>query len=215
MGDSAERVLRSVVTVGEDSAWAARQADGLRKSQGPLAQAVGEVVPAESLAAAPDLIRRLCPDLVLAQAISPRKTVQFIHKVRALSPDTPVVVVSETPSVDGAVRFIQAGAFDYIVGPLDEKNMSRLIEGMKAIKFSDSERRRRFFCNECPPGVEIVGQSPSLVKCLETIRLVSESRCNPVLILGETGVGKELAARAVHWWRYGDFERFIAVNCAA
>lgn len=215
MNDGAERILRSVVMVGEDSAWAARQADGLRESQGPLERTVGEVVPAESLATAPELIRRLCPALVLVQAISPRKTIQFIHKVRALSPDTPVVVVSETPSVDEAIRFIRAGAFDYISGPLDKKSLSRLIEGLKAVKFSDTERRRRFFCNECPAGVEIVGQSPSLVKCLETIRLVSETRCNPVLILGETGVGKELAARAVHWWRYGDFERFIAVNCAA
>jgi len=34
------------------------------------------------------------------------------------------------------------------------------------------------------------------------------------LILGETGTGKELIARSAHWWRYGDFERFIAVNCA-
>ncbi len=208
MNDGAERILRSVVTVGEDSAWAARQAEALCES-------VGEVVPAGGLAAAPDLIRRLCPDLVLVQAISPSKTVQFIHKVQAFSPDVPVVVVSETPLVDRAVRFIRAGAFDYIAGPLDEKTIARLIDGMKTAKASRTQHHQRLFCEECPPGVEIVGQSPSLVKCLETIRLVSESRCNPVLILGETGVGKELAARAVHWWRYGDFERFIAVNCAA
>ncbi len=215
MNDGAERILRSVVIVGEDSAWVARQADSLRNSQGPLARAVGEVVPVEGLADAPDLIRRLCPDLVLAQAISPRKIIRFIQKVQSLSPDTPVVVVSETPSVDEAVRFIRAGAFDNIASSLDEKTIARLIDGMKVAKASRTQRHQRLFCEECPPGVEIVGHSPGLVKCLETIRLVSESRCNPVLILGETGVGKELIARAVHWWRYGDFERFIAVNCAA
>ena len=50
---------------------------------------------------------------------------------------------------------------------------------------------------------------------LETLGKVARSRCNPILILGETGTGKELAARAVHSWRCDDDERFVAVNCAA
>lgn len=75
--------------------------------------------------------------------------------------------------------------------------------------------RRRFFAEGCPPDVPIVGQSKGIRKALETIRLVAESPCNPVLIVGETGTGKELAAQALHTLRGGTPDTFVAVNCAA
>lgn len=74
---------------------------------------------------------------------------------------------------------------------------------------------RRFFCEHCPPDVPMVGHSEGMVETLKTIRMVAESNCNPVLLVGETGTGKELAARAVHAWRHGREGRFVAVNCAA
>jgi transcriptional regulator with GAF, ATPase, and Fis domain len=73
----------------------------------------------------------------------------------------------------------------------------------------------RFFCPDCPEGVGIVGQSPALTKVLALLRIISFSRCNPILIQGETGTGKESAAQAVHAWRCGPERKFVAVNCAA
>ncbi|MBE3123725.1 MAG: sigma 54-interacting transcriptional regulator [Planctomycetes bacterium] len=61
----------------------------------------------------------------------------------------------------------------------------------------------------------IVGHSPGIRKALQTIRLVAASDLCPVLIIGETGTGKELAAQAVHVLRGGNPESFVAVNCAA
>ena len=74
--------------------------------------------------------------------------------------------------------------------------------------------RDRFFLPECPPAVPLAGRSPAMAEVLRTVRLVAESRLSPVLITGETGTGKELAARAVHALRAGTAEDFIAVNCA-
>ena len=74
---------------------------------------------------------------------------------------------------------------------------------------------RRFFAADCPPGLPVVGKSPAAAALLKNLRLVAESNCNPVLILGQTGTGKELAARAVHHWRHGPGQPFVAVNCAA
>ncbi len=208
MNSSAERMLRSVVTVGRGFSRTLQQ-------EGILCAFADEIIPADDPADAPEIIRRICPELVLVlQDAAPGRTIQFIRNVQTLSPETPVVVVSANPSVDDAVRSVRAGALDYIAGPLDRQTLVRLIDGMQIEKAATSRLRQRFFSDKCPPGVEIVGKSPGLVGCLEMIRLISESRCNPILIMGETGVGKELAARAVHWWRYGDFERFIAVNCA-
>ncbi len=66
-----------------------------------------------------------------------------------------------------------------------------------------------------PSSVSIVGRSESTLKALKMIRLVAQSSCNPVLIVGETGTGKELAARAVHILRHGSDKKFVAINCAA
>jgi two-component system response regulator HydG len=84
-----------------------------------------------------------------------------------------------------------------------------------AKRLQDATRRRdRFFAPECPAGVPLVGQSAGLRRTLETINLVAENNLCPVLITGETGAGKELAAQAVHVRTTGGWSNFVAVNCA-
>lgn len=77
--------------------------------------------------------------------------------------------------------------------------------------FADS----RFFMEDCPSSVSIVGKSKAMMQTLRMVQLVAHSNCNPVLIIGETGTGKELAARAVHILRNGAQQKFVAINCAA
>jgi DNA-binding NtrC family response regulator len=74
--------------------------------------------------------------------------------------------------------------------------------------------RDEYVSSHCPENLLIVGKSPRFTDTLDQIRRVAQSRCNPVLIVGESGTGKELAARAVHAWRGGADENFVAVNCA-
>ncbi len=150
----------------------------------------------------------LCGDVPHADAM------HFVKQAKAGFPRTSVVVVSEVPCVDWAVRFIRAGAYDYISGPLSPEVLRRLVAGIDAESVHETVGDQQYFCPQCHSGVPIVGRSPATVRFLETLRMVAQSRCNPVLILGETGTGKELAARAVHMWRYGDMDRFVAVNCA-
>jgi len=71
-----------------------------------------------------------------------------------------------------------------------------------------------FFAEELACSVSMVGCSKATLDTLKMIKLVAASRCNPILVLGETGTGKELAAKAIHILRHPN-EQFVAVNCAA
>ncbi|MCE5279989.1 MAG: sigma-54 dependent transcriptional regulator [Planctomycetaceae bacterium] len=72
-----------------------------------------------------------------------------------------------------------------------------------------------YFCSSCPPSLPFVGLSPGICEVLDTIKTVGASGLNPILIMGETGTGKEMVARAVHLWRCGEAADFVAVNCAS
>ncbi len=207
---STKRMLCSVAVVcgkSRDCAGALRQPELCR-------QGVGEVTFVRSPIEALDLLiqGQRFGLVFICQQEHNSEIISFIRNVRSIGRRTPVVVVSKNPTIADAVQFVRAGALDYVRAPIDEETLSRLIRGSATEELSSQQRR--FFCDECPDGVEIVGRGPAIVEHLKTIRVVSESGCDPVLILGETGTGKELAARAVHWWRCGDFKRFVAVNCA-
>ncbi|MCE5326321.1 MAG: sigma-54 dependent transcriptional regulator [Planctomycetaceae bacterium] len=72
-----------------------------------------------------------------------------------------------------------------------------------------------FFSPSCPPSLPFVGRSPGICETLDTIKTIGASGLNPILIMGETGTGKEMLARAVHHWRGGEANDFVAVNCAS
>ena len=72
----------------------------------------------------------------------------------------------------------------------------------------------RYFSDDIADSVCMVGKSKSILNTIKMIKIVSASRCNPILVLGETGTGKELVAKAVHNIRHPN-EQFVAVNCAA
>lgn len=74
---------------------------------------------------------------------------------------------------------------------------------------------KTFFSDDCPSCVSVVGRSEATAKTLRMTGLVAGSSCNPVLIVGETGTGKGLTARAVHILRHGSGKKFVAIDCAA
>ncbi len=82
-------------------------------------------------------------------------------------------------------------------------------------RVAHSEKSKsHFFAEELAGSVSMVGGSKAILNTLKMIKLVANSRCNPILIVGETGTGKELAAKAIHILRHQN-QQFVAVNCAA
>jgi len=160
--------------------------------------------------------RRRRPELAIVLEDVPREeALGFVRQASQVSPETRTVVTARQATVRWAVEFVRAGALDYLGEPLEPEAFGRLVDRVRQEVSRASDGRERFFCSECPRDVAMVGKSPAMTRTLEIIRRVAESRCNPVLVIGETGTGKELAAKAVHAWRCGEREKFVAVNCAA
>ncbi|NLW86589.1 MAG: sigma-54-dependent Fis family transcriptional regulator [Planctomycetes bacterium] len=173
----------------------------------------GRAAAVEDFSAALGVVLSLQPKLaVIWGGLDESQALAFIGRCRQDSADTAIVVVADVPDTASAIRYVRAGAYDYLPGPLNASRLSELATSMN--QQQQSSNQARYFCPNCPPGVKIVGRSSAVVRMLEMIRIVAESRCNPVLLLGETGTGKELAARAVHAWRHASSGQFVAVNCA-
>jgi DNA-binding NtrC family response regulator len=182
-----------------------------------LADAVGvyaqNVLTAESTPLALCEARRNPAELVIVlEDIPADESLRLVAEMHASARRTRVAVLARRPTVAQAVEFVKAGACDYLAAPLDSEALRRLIA---AASQPAAAGRERFFSSECPPGVAFVGRSPAAAECLRKLRLVAQSRCNPILLTGLTGTGKEVAAQAVHAWRCGQPDKFVAVNCPA
>jgi len=154
-------------------------------------------------------------DLVLTDLKMPGPSgLDVVKRLRAL-PDPPeVVVVTAYGTVAGAVEAMKAGALDFLEKPLSGPDQVRLV-ARRAV-----ERRRLFVENERlrdaararPPGLVVVDKGMRAL--LERLRRVAATDAT-VLILGDSGVGKEVVARELHRLRFGEGGPFVAVNCAA
>ena len=172
-----------------------------------------EVVAVRAAEEALQAVQATGAELIVVRETVPRDAaLLLVRQVQSTAPDKPVVVLSDAPTVDEAILFIRHGASDYLPAPLDEKALQRALALAPTTRQSDA--RNRYLAPECPAGVGIVGQSEAIRRALKTIHQVAESQCNPAMIIGETGTGKELAARAIHVLRGGSTENFVAVNCA-
>ena len=143
---------------------------------------------------------------------------ELLPMITADYPEIPVVVVTGSNDIDTAVKCMQQGAFDYILKPVEK---SRLIGGVKrAVELRELQRENQllkahFLSDklERPEAfAEIITASTAMRSIFQYIEAVSNSP-RPVLITGETGVGKEMVAKAVHKLsnRKGDF---VPVNVA-
>jgi len=207
-----------------------------------LAQQVGqEVFVADDLAETLDIVKTVNPDLILFDhRFSPTHIREFLNTADENSVNIPVVIVGSdenggTPlrgpqdalrrnPAGSSIEFIQMGAYDYLRGSQDYGRLEQIVSQIKKSKVVSGERNTSdFFADDFAASVSMVGRSRAFIKTLGMIRLVAASRCNPVLIIGETGTGKELAAKAIHTLRHpdeprprpGQDEQFVAVNCAA
>ena len=158
-------------------------------------------------------VEREAPDLVFLDIRMPGMDgLEVLDRIKAVHDTLPVVIVSGHATVATAVEATKRGAFDFIEKPLESERVlvtvrnaldrARLVTENRALKRAESLR------------YEMIGQSPALARITDAIRRAAPTNAT-VLLLGESGVGKELVARAIHRNSQRSRERFVQVNCAA
>jgi DNA-binding NtrC family response regulator len=124
-----------------------------------------------------------------------------------------VIVITAFGTIGRAVEAMRLGACDFLTKPFEPDHLSLVIE--KAMAQMALTRRIGFLQAEVEERYEhVVGQNPRMVELLDTARRAAGSSAT-VLLLGETGTGKEVIARALHRWSPRASKPFVVVNCAA
>lgn len=174
------------------------------------------VTEAETAADAVAAVERDGPDVVVLDVHLPDATgLDTFHRLRAIDARVPVVLVTGHGTTDLAIEAIKAGAFDYLLKPLDLPTLRELID--RAVRSS-----RLMTVPAVMPEVEpapadgdlLVGRCPAMQAVYKAVGRVAGQDVT-VLITGETGTGKELVARAVYQHSERAGKPFVAVNCGA
>ncbi|HEY3066566.1 MAG TPA: sigma-54 dependent transcriptional regulator [Methylomirabilota bacterium] len=155
-------------------------------------------------------------DVVLSDIVMPGLDgLAVLDRCRSLNPRAAVILMTAYATVDSAIAALRSGASDYLEKPFLSEDLTRCVE--RALHYRDvlwKERLSRRMVHPPLPEFSLVGDSPAIRAVREQIALIAPKPSN-VLITGESGVGKELAARAIHDASGRSRRAFVAVNCGA
>lgn len=171
-----------------------------------------EIVKATTLSGAKEKLKKERLDLCLTDLRLPDGSgLDLVALVKKRSPHLPVAVITAYGDMETAVQALKMGAFDFVPKPIDIGVLRNLVQA--ALKQVQQNRR---LDQSSASALEqwLIGQSLAMKRVRQQIAKVARSQV-PVFILGETGTGKELVARAIHRLSPRAKAPFIAVNCGA
>jgi DNA-binding NtrC family response regulator len=142
--------------------------------------------------------------------------VKVLEHIKTMNPDLPVIMVTADDTVGTAIACMKAGAYDYMVKPFDFEEMKIVVKkalgnaGLKSELLrlrSEREGESRF--------KNIVGMSEPMKAVIKLVTRITQSETSTLLLQGESGTGKDLIARAIHYESHRKERPFMEINCAA
>ena len=171
-----------------------------------------EVEVADNPARALAVVKQQRLDLIFSDVVMPGKDgIGMLEEIRALGVQTPVVMISGQATIEMAVRATRLGAVDFLEKPLSTDKLLMTVENATRLARLEAENRE---LRKRVGRHEIVWQSEAMRRVMEQVERVASGESR-VCILGETGTGKELIARAVHEKSRRRQAPFVTLNCAA
>ena len=155
-------------------------------------------------------------DVVLTDVRMPEmEGVELLKAIKSYDPAITVIVMTAYGTIEEAVEAIKAGAYDFIQKPLDEDRLLHLLRnGLELNRLVRENTRLTEKICEQAPFENLVGRSKPMQDVFQSIRMLAQSDVT-VLILGETGTGKDLAAQAIHHASARRRTSMVTVNCPA
>ena len=139
---------------------------------------------------------------------------QVLRKIKEQSPETLVILMTAFSTVENAVEAMKLGAYHYVNKPFNLDEVALLVD--KALETSQLRREVRALRSSQSLGVDaIVGGSPAMQSVKSMITRVASSPASTVLLTGETGTGKDLAAKAIHYGSARASRPFVNITCSA
>ena len=171
------------------------------------------VTTAESGEEALRLLHETTADIVITDLLMPRMDgMELLRRIRKSSPETFVLILTGVDSTSEAVKAIKAGAYDYILKPLDmtmlRRQLDKILQHKQLLRESSLVPDKKFRFEN------LVGRDAAMYEIFEKIGHLAQTDTT-VLIHGESGTGKELIAEAIHARGVRRDKPFIRVNCAA
>ena len=152
------------------------------------------------------LLKTQSYDLCLTDMRLPDGTgIELVHYIGQHHPELPVAVITAYGSTENAVAALKAGAFDYIPKPVSLEQLRALVKSALNVSEKDAQ---------ATPDHTLLGNSPAIQLARNLIDKLARSQA-PVYVTGESGCGKELAARLIHEQSTRQAQPFVPVNCGA
>jgi two-component system response regulator AtoC len=166
---------------------------------------------AEDGAHALELLKTETIDVVLTDVTMPGITgYELLREIKAERPDLPVIIMTAYGTIPQAIQAIRDGAFEYVTKPFDLDVVRKTVQASVTEPKTHKQVRAKSPVGDVP----FLAESPAMKEVLELVHQVADSRAT-VMIGGESGVGKEVVAKAIHKLSNRSRKPFVAVSCAA
>jgi DNA-binding NtrC family response regulator len=155
-------------------------------------------------------------DLILTDLKLPGMDgLELLEKLKAQNSHTPVIVMSAFGTVENAVEAMKRGAVDFLPKPFSLDHLTVVVEkALEVRKLRDENRELREALGQRYQFENIIGRSPAMQEIFATITRVAPTRAT-MLLAGESGVGKDMIARAIHHHSPRRGRPFVKINCTA
>ncbi|HTR45446.1 MAG TPA: sigma-54 dependent transcriptional regulator [Thermodesulfovibrionales bacterium] len=155
-------------------------------------------------------------DLIISDITLPGiDGIELLRRIRERFPDQIVIIITAYASIETAVGALRAGAYDYVTKPIIHEEIRRIVRNAlreRSLRAENIMLRKQI--DERHDFGRIVGQSGVITSLINEVKKIADFKSN-VLLLGETGTGKELVARAIHYNSARKDKPFVPINCSA
>ena len=139
----------------------------------------------------------------------------FIEKAKAIEPSLPIITITAYASTEVAIRALRLGAYDFITKPFSIDEVQNIVaHALLAQKLFEEVHYLRSRLNKQYSMDNIIGQSIPMEKLFDTVSRVADKPCN-VLLIVESGTGKDLVAQSIHHHSKRKDRRFVPINCGS